>query len=255
MKSDLTLTSSEIIFGHTIKHSTRSPVPYAVSSQHRLISRNLLHWLSVRHNVQNAGLTPRLETLPSLEGRTWRPTCHSSRFIPLFLYSPITFRKRCFGEMVIGAGDARKLYLQHSCSREFTWACQLFLSSGEHRRRFGIRAASILSSTPTHKSKGARAQTPNIPTNTAGNPPFSKLAKPALRFFFGTFPVYVMHTFRFQTWINKLASCNEAQNCPSTNFGIRVLSVTICYKLDSPGLEPPCGRDLPYSFRPALWPN
>lgn len=28
-----------------------------------------------------------------------------------FLYSPITFRKRCFGEIVIGAGDAGKLGL------------------------------------------------------------------------------------------------------------------------------------------------
>jgi len=43
---------------------------------------------------------PRLENLSALEGRV----------IPLglfvfffFLYSPITFRKRCFGEMVIGA--------------------------------------------------------------------------------------------------------------------------------------------------------
>jgi hypothetical protein len=137
---------------------------------------------------------------------------------------------------------------QHSRSRAFTWACQLFLSSRKHRRRFGIRAACILSSTPTHKSEGARAQTPNIPT-TLQETPFSKLAKPALLFFSGTFPVYVMHTFRFPTWINKLPCCNEAQKWPSTNFSIRVLSVWTRYGLDSPGLEPPCWRDLPCPFR------
>jgi len=117
-----------------------------------------------------------------------------------------------------------------------------------------IRAACILSSTPTHKSEGARAQTPSIPT-TLQETLFSKSAKPALRFFSGTSPVYVMHTFRFRTRINKLPCCNEAQKGPSTNFSIRVFSVATRYELDSPGLEPPCGRDLSYPFRPALWPT
>jgi hypothetical protein len=114
----------------------------------------------------------RLESLlSSLEGRTRQMTRHSYRLIPLFLYFPITSRKRYFREMVIGREMQERYVFQHSRSRAFTWACQLFLSSRKHWRRFGIRAARILSSTPTHTRDSAGAQTPNIPS-TLQEPPF-----------------------------------------------------------------------------------
>jgi len=198
---------------------------------------------------------PRLENLSSLDGRTRHPTCHSSRFIPLFFVLSYYFLKAMFWRNGDSCGWCKKVMSSNTHVAESSHGHVSYFYQQENiGAGLGFEQLAFLVSLLRTRAR-QQAHKHRTFLQHCRKSPFSKLAKPALRFFSGTFPVYVMHTFRFRTWVNKLPSCNEAQNCPPTNFGIRVLSVANRYKLDSPGLEPPCGRDLPYPFRPALWPT
>lgn len=184
MKSDLTLTSSGIIFGHTIniQQGYLSPFPLRADVITKTDFAQFVIVVSVQQNVPEGGV--HLAYCAAVRKPNTLLTCHSSTFTFLFLILSYYFSKAMFWWKGDWRGRWRGVMSFNARAAEHSEGHASYFYRQENiGAAFGFKQLRILSYFPAHKSARAHAHTHTEHSHHVAGSAFSKLAVPALTVF------------------------------------------------------------------------